>query len=197
MTTVPLLFIDALIGEKAQWLAFGFNFVYVLLATRGNPLCWFFGLLGTIFQFWVCLDADLRSDAILQVYYMGSAVYGWHSWQQQSADRPALDGVQRLPWARHGQIALLGIAIAFPLGYLWPSAAFRYEDALLAVFSVATTFLTTRKYIESWLYWFVIDGSYALIYYQRDKYLLAILSLIYLIFSIRGYLVWQKALKST
>ena len=195
MASVPFLFIDILIGEHAQWLAFGFNVVYVLLATRGNPLCWFFGLLGTIFQFWVCLDADLRSDAILQVYYMGSAVYGWHTWQRQQSCRHALDDVQELAPQQHLLIAVVSISVALPLGYLWPSAAFRYEDALLAAFSVSTTFLTTRKYIESWLYWLVIDGSYALIYYQRDKYLLAILSLIYLIFSIRGYLVWRKALQ--
>ena len=181
-----------LLDDAAQWLAFGLNLTYVVLAGRGNAWCWVFGFCGTIFQCIVCMDANLKSDAALQIYYAFSAIYGWYNWQRQNADGSAAVQVQSYPLSMHLKIGLLGTAIALPLALHWQSAAFRYEDAFLAVFSVATTILTARKVLESWLYWLVIDGFYALIYFERDKYILAVLSIVYFIFSLRGYFVWKK-----
>ena len=185
---LPLTFLD----DAAQWLAFGLNLVYVVLAGRGNAWCWVFGFCGTIFQSIVCMDANLKSDAALQIYYAFSAIYGWYNWQRQNADGTIGVGIQSYPLSIHVKIALLGSCIALPLALYWQSAAFRYEDAFLAVFSVITTILTARKILESWLYWLIIDGFYALIYFERDKYMLAALSVIYFVFSIRGFLTWKK-----
>lgn len=185
---LPLAFLD----DTAQWLAFGLNLVYIVLAGRGNAWCWVFGFCGTIFQCIVCVDANLKSDAALQIYYAFSAIYGWYNWRRQNADGSIGVGIQSYPLSTHVKIALLGTSIALPLALYWQSAAFRYEDAFLAVFSVITTILTARKVLESWLYWLVIDGFYALIYFERDKFMLALLSVIYFIFSVRGFLVWKK-----
>ncbi len=70
--------------DLVQILAFMFNLLYVVLASRGNVWCWVSGFIGTLFQFFVCLEADLKSDAALQVYYLFSAIYGWLSWQNAS-----------------------------------------------------------------------------------------------------------------
>ena len=182
----------AFMEDAVQWLAFGFNLMYVILAGRGNVWCWVWGFFGTIFQFIVCLDADLKSDAALQVYYSFSAIYGWFSWQSKGSEKTF--SIKTLPLSNHLLIWVLGAALALPLGYFWHTAAFRYEDAFLTAFSVLTTFLTAKKYRESWLYWIVIDLSYAWIYLDRDKYLLAILSVIYFLFSVRGYFYWHKIL---
>jgi nicotinamide mononucleotide transporter len=182
------------LDDAAQWLAFVLNLVYVVLAGRRNAWCWFFGFFGTIFQFVVCVDAELKSDAALQVYYTLSAVYGWYSWQERNEDGTPLN-ISSIPLSMHLKIGLVGAALAIPLGFCWQSAAFRFEDAFLAVFSVVTTFLTARKVLESWLYWLVIDLSYALIYFSRDKYMLGILSIVYLAFSIRGYFLWRKSMR--
>lgn len=181
-----------LLNDSAQWLAFGLNLVYVILAGRGNAWCWVFGFCGTIFQCIVCMDANLKSDAALQIYYAFSAIYGWYTWRQHNADGSVGVPIQSYPLSIHFKIMLLGTSVALPLALYWSSAAFRYEDAFLAVFSVATTILTARKVIESWLYWLVIDGFYALIYFERDKYMLSVLSVIYFIFSVRGFIMWKK-----
>ena len=182
------------LDDAAQWLAFGLNLAYVVLAGRGNIWCWFFGFFGTIFQFVVCVDADLKSDAALQVYYAFSALYGWYSWQERNEDGAPLN-ISRIPLSMHLKIGVIGSAVAIPLGFYWQSAAFRFEDAFLAMFSIITTFLTARKVLESWFYWIIIDFSYAFIYGSRDKYIMAVLSIIYFIFSIRGYFLWRKTLK--
>jgi nicotinamide mononucleotide transporter len=194
MDTILKILPFSVLDDAAQWLAFGLNLAYVVLAGRGNVWCWFFGFFGTIFQFVVCMDAELKSDAALQVYYAFSAIYGWYSWQERNEEGVPLD-ISRIPLSMHLKIALVGAAVAIPLGLYWQSAAFRFEDAFLSVFSIITTFLTARKVLESWLYWLVIDFSYALIYFGRDKYMLGVLSLIYFVFSVRGFYMWRKTLK--
>jgi nicotinamide mononucleotide transporter len=176
--------------DYVQWLAFGFNLMYVILASRGNAWCWGWGFFGTIFQFIVCVDADLKSDAALQIYFTFSAIYGWLSWQKKTNGSELT--ISALPLSMHALLIAFGILLALPLGYYWHTAAFRYEDALLTIFSIITTFLTARKILESWLYWMIIDAGYIFIYGERDKHLLAILSIVYLLFSIRGYFYWKK-----
>ena len=177
--------------DLTQWLAFVFNLAYVFLAARTNQWCWFWGFWGCLCQGIVCIDANLKSDAILQTYFAGSAIYGWFSWRER-ADGSQLP-VSSPPLSMHLKFVLIGVLFALPLGYFWHTAAFRYEDALLTSFSILTTFLTARKILESWFYWLIIDGMYAVIYYERDKVLLAILALVYFFFSIRGYLSWRKS----
>ena len=194
METILKILPFTVLDDAAQWLAFGLNLTYVVLAGRGNVWCWFFGFFGTIFQFVVCMDAQLKSDAALQIYYALSTIYGWYSWQERNENGIPLD-ISRLPLSMHLKIGLLGSSVAIPLGLYWQSAAFRFEDAFLAVFSIVTTFLTARKVLESWLYWLIIDFSYALIYFGRDKFILSVLSFIYFAFSIHGFLLWRKSLK--
>lgn len=194
METILKILPFTALDDAAQWLAFGLNLAYVVLASRGNAWCWFFGFFGTIFQFIVCVDAELKSDAALQVYYALSAIYGWLSWQERDESGAPLR-VSQIPLSMHLKIGLVGATVAVPLGLYWQSAAFRFEDAFLSVFSIVTTFLTARKVLESWLYWLVIDFSYALIYFDRDKTMLGILSLIYFAFSVRGFFAWRKSLK--
>jgi nicotinamide mononucleotide transporter len=177
-------------ADAFQWLAFGFNLIYVILASRGNIWCWVWGFFGTLFQFIVCFDANLKSDALLQIYYSFSAIYGWLSWQSEPQANSFT--VKSIPLSIHALVLLLGISLAIPLAQFWHIAAFRYEDALLTAFSILTTILTARKILESWIYWLVIDFTYIFIYTDRGKPLLALLSIIYFLFSIKGYYTWKK-----
>jgi nicotinamide mononucleotide transporter len=187
----------ALVREQGavQWAAFGFNCVYVLLATREDLRCWHYGFIGTILTFIVTLEANLKSDALLQAYYAGSAIYGWYTWREKA--RLSDDNISTLPFYYHVILATIGILCIMPLGDIWTDAAFRYVDALLTAFSIITTFLTARKILESWLYWIVIDTAYIFIYFERGAHLLAILSLIYALVSIKGYFNWKAKWQTT
>ncbi len=161
------------------------------MAAREDARCWIFGFIGTIATFVVSLEANLKSDAALQVYYAGSAIYGWLSWRGEFNNHQSLQ-VKQTPLSMHAYLMGIGLLTGWLLGSIWHSAAWRYEDAILTSFSIITTFLTARKIVESWIYWVVIDATYILIYGERGMYLLAFLSVIYTIVSIRGFFVWRK-----
>ena len=58
---------------------------YVVLALRQSLWCWPAALLSTLLFTHVMWQSALLSDALLQLYYAGMALYGWWRWQQLTA----------------------------------------------------------------------------------------------------------------
>ena len=75
------------------------------------------------------------------------------------------------------------------IGYFLKSqtgAALPYVDSFTTVFSLAATYMVTRKVLENWLYWFVIDAVSVGLYTSRGLYLTALLFTAYLVMIVIG-----------
>ena len=75
-------------------------------------------------------------------------------------------------------------------------AALPYWDATTSILSVTAMWLTTRKKLENWYYWLVIDILATGIYVYKGIYFYAALYFIYIFLAISGYLEWRKSMKS-
>ena len=67
-----------------------------------------------------------------------------------------------------------------------------YVDAFTTWYAVVTTYMVTKKILENWGYWFVIDSVSVYLYYSRGLYLTALLFIAYLVIIVFGYLKWKK-----
>jgi len=65
-------------------------------------------------------------------------------------------------------------------------------DSLVTWGSVLTTFMVARRVMENWLYWIVVDGLAAYLYYTRGLSATAGLFVVYVLMVIYGYVVWRK-----
>lgn len=72
------------------------------------------------------------------------------------------------------------------------TAALPYVDAFTTWYAVVTTYMVTKKILENWVYWFVIDSVSVYLYYSRGLYLTALLFIAYLVIIVFGYLKWKK-----
>jgi nicotinamide mononucleotide transporter len=52
--------------------------------------------------------------------------------------------------------------------------------------------MVARRMIENWLYWVVVDGVAAWLYFSQGLLATTLLFLIYLGIVIRGYFVWRR-----
>jgi len=59
---------------------------------------------------------------------------------------------------------------------------------------VITTYLVTKKYLQNWLYWIVIDTVSIPLYIDRGLNLTALLFAAYVVIAVFGYLGWRKHL---
>lgn len=65
-------------------------------------------------------------------------------------------------------------------------------DGFTSVASLVCVFLASRKIIDNWMIWMVVDSTYVLLYMYKDLAFAAITTFIYLIVAIYGYIHWKK-----
>jgi nicotinamide mononucleotide transporter len=170
---------------------------YLLLAVKENILCWLFAFLSTAIYTVLFWDVSLLMESALNVYYMAMAVYGWHQWTRGGTNGD--DGTHALAVrSMSGQqhvLVISGIAVlTFVSGYFLSehsSAAWPYIDSFTTWASVITTYLVTRKYLQNWLYWIVIDTVSIPLYIDRGLNLTALLFVAYVVIAVVGYVKWR------
>ncbi len=72
-----------------------------------------------------------------------------------------------------------------------------YWDNALFVGSLAAMWLTARKKIENWIFWFVIDVVSVAVYWVQGLPLYALLYVIYLAMAVAGWLAWKRSMSLT
>jgi nicotinamide mononucleotide transporter len=170
---------------------------YLVLAIREHPACWFAGAASALLYGVLLTDAKLYFEAALQVVYVTLAGYGYQQWRAGRAGSPL--PVTRMPVRWHAPllaaVALATLVAGFALARL-TDAAWPYVDPAIAFGSLAATWLTARKWLENWLYWFVIDAASVLVYLERGLYPTAALFALYLVLIAVGYRQWQGSLRA-
>jgi len=165
---------------------------YLVLAAREHIACWFCAFGSTAIYVVLFHDVALLSEALLNVFYLAMAVYGYYQWRYGGERHEGLVISDR-PWRWHLTVIVLTGACVPILGWVMASrfgAEYAYLDAFTTCFAVVTTWMVTRKILENWIYWFVIDSVSIYLYLQKGLLLTALLFVIYLILIIFGYRRW-------
>jgi nicotinamide mononucleotide transporter len=74
-------------------------------------------------------------------------------------------------------------------------AALPYLDSFTTWGAVITTYMVTRKVLENWIYWIVIDGASVYLYIDRGLYLTALLFMLYVVLVVIGFYQWNTLYK--
>lgn len=165
---------------------------YVVLIARRNRWGWVAGAASSALFAWLFLEARLPMQASLQGYYVIMAGYGWWHWSQGGPEPPVI----RLPWRWHatGLITslLMGLLIAQVLASE-TQAASPYLDSITTCVSLFATWLVTRRVLENWLYWMVVDSLQTVLFASQGLWSTALLFVLYLGIGTAGYLSWRRS----
>lgn len=181
--------------SQLEVVSVAFGLAYVILAARENSWCWPCAFIGTgtaIRLFW---DGLLPMEAALNGYYLLMAVYGWWHWRNGSSDNNITKGLDISRWQPPQHLLCLCAIAVLTLvsGYLLSqhsAAKLPYLDSFTTWSAVITTWMVTRKILENWLYWVVINSASIYLYLQREFYLYALLFALYVIIAVFGYFQW-------
>jgi nicotinamide mononucleotide transporter len=175
---------------------------YLLLAVRENILCWLFAFISTAIYTVLFWDVSLLMDSALNVYYMAMAIYGWYQWSHggTNGDEQAhILAVRSMSGQQHFLVITTIAILSLVSGYLLAehsTAAWPYVDSFTTWASVITTYLVTRKYLQNWLYWIVIDMVSVPLYIDRGLNLTALLFIVYTVVAVIGYFSWRDHLRN-
>lgn len=179
-----------------------FGFISVILAARADILTWPTGIINEAAFFILFYQVHLYSDMYLQVYFLGVTIYGWYYWKNQNDSRSitALSKKWRLRILLFLVVATLlsgyfisKVHLYFP-GLFSQPASYPYWDALTTMTSIVATILLSRKVIETWVLWIIVDLISVVLYLLKGIHLVAIEYFIFLIICIVGAINWSKKL---
>ena len=172
-----------------------FSILYVILAAKEKIWCWLCAFISVSLYIYICYEAKLYLETGLQGFYLIMAIYGYSQWNR-SKNKIKI-GVWSLQ--RHILIFGIGIIASLLLGNLfkiYTDAALPVIDSFTTIFSLFATYMVTKKILENWIYWIVIDIVSVYLYFSRDLVLTAGLFVVYTIIAIIGFLSWKKQLKT-
>lgn len=173
-----------------------FGVAYIGLAILQHRLCWVAGGASTALYSVVFLRSGLPLQAGLQLLYVALSVYGWFQWRPDGGtpQQPA-----SWPWSRQ-VLALAAIAVATAVSTAllmrYGGSTAPFADSLGTWASVFATWLLARRYIETWLWWIVIDLGLAALFASQGLALTAALYLAYMVLAIVGWREWRRARNS-
>ena len=167
---------------------------YVILAARESQWCWPLAFISTLIYTILFWEGQLPMQALLNIYYMGMAIYGYLLWRKHGNDEHDLP-ISRRSWSKQIIFLTSGIILTVITAYYLETIAASqspYLDAGVTVFSVLNTLLMARKILQNWLYWIVIDAAAIVLYAQTGYYATIVMYGVYLILAVIGYLNWQR-----
>ena len=177
-------------------MAAAFGVLSVYLSARENILSWPTALVNVGLYTVVFYDARLYADMGLQVVYFLLSAYGWYEWKFGGANRTAL-AVSRATGRMWVVLAAVNLAAWVALGAVLSrhtNAALPWLDSLLSTTSLCAQLLMTRKVLENWIIWIVLDMVYVPTFLSRGLYATAALYAIFLVLAVAGLRGWTRSL---
>lgn len=167
--------------------------VYVILAARESIWCWGAAIVSVSAYIYICVNANLYMETALQFFYLAMAIYGWLNWRRRNHQHKKPVIVWKAKW--HIISIASGAALTVVAGYFldrYTGASLAYLDSFTTIYALVATFMVTRKVLENWLYFIVIDAASVAMYAMKDLYLTALLFAAYVFIAAYGYFAWLK-----
>lgn len=169
----------------------------VWLTVRANVWNFPIGLLNTATFSVVFFEARLFGDAALQLVYFALGLMGWYLWLFGGERRTPLRVVHASAlekWAVGVAIVLSTLVLWRTLRYLGGSASF--WDAWTTSLSLGAQWLLTRKRLETWHLWILVDIVYVPLYVSRGLNLTALLYAVFLVMATMGLSHWRTLVRA-
>ena len=171
------------------------GFFYLYYQNKANPKLWIYGMFMSILYIIVFFHAKVYFWAAINVYYLVIQLYSIFNWNKvkQSDDTPT--GIKRFPIKKIWILVLITAVLSFVLSII----AIKYLDseipipeAISTAMSVVAMYLLSKKYIEHWLIWIVVDFFYMIYNVVLGLYPTMVLYVVYTIVAVMGFFKWRQ-----
>jgi len=179
-----------------------------------------FGLVNVTLFAMIFFQIQLYASLLLQVFFFVANIYGWYAWSRQTAENQNLLQIRwmtlpkALGWTGICVVAiglmtlyinpvfawLTNVTVLLIQGLGWSVAmpalqpdAFPFWDSCLMVLSIAAMILMTRKYVENWLLWVIINVISVMLFARQGVYAMSLEYAILTLIALNGCWLWIKS----
>ncbi|GAA4803880.1 nicotinamide riboside transporter PnuC [Olivibacter ginsenosidimutans] len=177
-----------------EWFAVVTAFACIYLATKQHILNWPISIFSVLAYAVLFYEGKLYGEMSLQGYYLFTAIYGWYYWlkRKQTHQKPVVRFRAREMGLAIGLVIVFSILLGLFLHHFTDTDV-AYIDGTLASISFVAQFLMTRKVLQNWLMWVVVDLLYIPLFVYKGFMLTAVLYVFLAFIAWRGYLDWKKS----
>ncbi|WON76041.1 nicotinamide riboside transporter PnuC [Serratia sp. UGAL515B_01] len=210
-------------GYDLSWIeAIGtlFGLLCIWYASKEKIINYLFGLVNVTLFAVIFFQIQLYASLLLQLFFFAANIYGWYAWSRQTLYNQAelkirwLSRSNVLLW---GTVCVVGIALMTynidrVFAYLTQVAvvvmqgvglnvqmpelqpdAFPLWDSTIMILSMVAMLLMTRKYVENWLLWVVVDVISVVIFAYQGVYAMALEYVILTLIALNGSWLWVRS----
>jgi len=176
-----------------EWVGTISGFMCIYLAAKENIWNWPISIISVVAYAFIFYNSKLYGDAGLQLYFIATAIYGWYFWyyKKTAKERPiiSIGGKEWLIIVTG--IGVLTLLLSYYLKKLTDTDV-PYADGFCTAMSFAAQLMMTRKILQNWILWVIVDICYVPLYFHKHLALTAVLYFVFIILAFIGYLDWKK-----
>src|SRR5688572_6898287 len=178
-----------------EGIAAAFGVVSVFLSTRQNIWSWPTAIVNVALYTVVFYNGRLYGQMGLQTVYLVLSIYGWYQWLHGGEQKTELR-VSRASPRLLGILAGLNVVAWIALAALLrrTDAALPWLDALLTTTSLIAQWMMTRKILENWILWIVVDIVYVPMFLSQRLYATSLLYAAFLVLAVMGFVEWRRSI---
>jgi nicotinamide mononucleotide transporter len=183
LTTTPL-----------ELIAFVLSLITVVFNIRQLHWAWLFSIAASATYGIVFFGARLYGDMGLQVVFIAVSAWGWYQWLYGGDQHQALVVTRSSPAGWRNSI--IGWLLAFGILGLFldhmTNTDVPYPDGFLTAGSLVGQILLSRKKVENWIVWIVVDILYVGLYISKGLALTAVLYAVFVVLASLGLYTWYR-----
>ncbi len=173
--------------------------LYLWLEYKANIWVWIIGAIMPLVHGVLYLTSGIYADAAMQLYYVAAGIYGLIVWRR--APKKKDDGIiKHTPrsWivSLVAVYAVLHVAIYFFLTECTDSRVPVF-DSMSTALSIVAMWMLSRKLVEQWLVWLVVDMISVGLYIYKGIPVTAGLYTLYCILAVVGYMRWRRVARES
>ncbi len=176
-----------------EWLGLLTTLICIYLATKENIWNWPVAVISIVISAIIYFENSLYGDFALQFYFLFTAFYGWWFWLNKKTEKhKPIISLTAKQWLQTvvAIIVLAGLLGLFLAKFTNTNVA--YADGFCTAVSFVAQLMLTRKILQNWLLWIIVDICYVPLLIYKNLNLYAILYAILVLIAIKGYLDWKK-----
>ena len=173
--------------------------IYIWLEYRAHIALWVVGIVMPALDIILYWQHGLYGEAGMACYYTLAAVYGLFVWKfKKSRKKHEPLSIIYMPQRQYlPTVAFFMVAwvVIYYILIRWTDSTVPVLDSFTNAMSFVGLWALSRKYVEQWLFWIVVDVVCTILYVQKGIPFKALLYGLYVVIAIAGYYKWKGQAK--
>ena len=169
--------------------------LYLWLEYKANIWVWIVGAVMPMVHGVLYLNSGIYADAAMQLYYVAAGIYGLFVWLRGEKRSEKRIDIQHTPKQWIFSLVAVYVVLHISLYFLlteFTDSRVPLLDSMSTALSIVAMWMLSRKLVEQWLVWLVVDMISVGLYLYKGIPITAMLYMLYCALAVAGYMRWRK-----